>query len=160
MGSSDRPETSFPPSTKSASPPYQHTHTMAYCDRCERWFPHDRAYEQHVENSSSHWMCDDCDVDFASEESLNQHYTNSPRHNYCQECDKHFHGDDAREQHMRAVHWYCDRHNRVRYRRSDNMPRSLLMSSIIGNFRCFDRRETSSHTTGTAVIIKDQEWFS
>jgi hypothetical protein len=87
---------------------------MIYCDRCQRWFPHERAYEQHTEDSCSHWICDDCEVDFGSEKSLTQHYTNSPKHHYCQECDRHFDDVGAKVQHMRAKHWYCETHNRVR----------------------------------------------
>ena len=89
------------------------TYTMAYCDRCDRSFPHDRAYEQHTENSHSHWICEDCEIDFASEEALEQHYANSPKHHYCRECDQHFSGVWARTQHMRAKHWYCETHDKV-----------------------------------------------
>ncbi|KAH9024636.1 hypothetical protein EDB85DRAFT_1850138, partial [Lactarius pseudohatsudake] len=53
---------------------------MAYCDRCERTFSHDRAYEQHRSYSIAHWLCDSCDIDVASEECLIQHYGNSPKH--------------------------------------------------------------------------------
>ena len=104
------PSRAFPPAPTSESPT---TQTMAYCDRCDRWFPHDRAYEQHTENSQSHWICADCDIDFATQKSLDQHYANSPKHSYCQECDQHFSGKGARAQHMRAKHWYCETHDRV-----------------------------------------------
>jgi uncharacterized C2H2 Zn-finger protein len=87
---------------------------MAYCDRCERYFAHDRAYEQHVENSHSHWLCESCDIDFASLKSREQHYANSPKHNYCQECERHFDSAIGKTQHMEAKHWYCHMHNRVR----------------------------------------------
>ncbi|KAH9020053.1 hypothetical protein EDB84DRAFT_1515846 [Lactarius hengduanensis] len=57
----------------------------AYCDRCDQWFPHDRALEQHKEDSDSHWACDDCDLDFGSHDALRQHYSQSQNHNYCKE---------------------------------------------------------------------------
>ncbi|KAH8985236.1 hypothetical protein EDB86DRAFT_2959635 [Lactarius hatsudake] len=64
---------------------------MAYCDRCERSFPQDRAHEQHRSYSSVHWLCDSCNIDFAGED---------PKHHYCM-------------QHMEAKHWYCETHDRV-----------------------------------------------
>jgi hypothetical protein len=100
---------------------------MAYCDRCQRWFPHDRAYEQHTSDSDSHWLCEDCNVDFTSEESLVQHYANSPNHHYCQECDRHFPNEGARMQHMKAKHWYCEIHDRVSDRKSNDMAQAQLM---------------------------------
>ncbi|KAI0049135.1 hypothetical protein FA95DRAFT_1604666 [Auriscalpium vulgare] len=86
---------------------------MAYCDRCSRYFVHDRALNQHIENSDSHHVCDDCDVDFASWLGLEQHYVQSPRHAYCQRCQRHFGSDAAMLQHMRAAHHYCETHRRV-----------------------------------------------
>ncbi|KAH9030598.1 hypothetical protein EDB83DRAFT_2269042 [Lactarius deliciosus] len=98
---------------------------MAYCDRCERSFPHDRAYEQH----SAHWLCDSCDIDFASEECLIQHYGNSPKNRYCKECDRDFDSTMSKMQHVEAKHWYCETHDRIfnseysresHYRQSDD----------------------------------------
>jgi len=94
------------------------SHQMAYCDRCERSFSLDWAYEQHRSNSNAHWLCDSCDIDFASEESLDQHYGNSPKHHYCKECERHFDSAKSKMQHMEAKHWYCERHNRVSKDRS------------------------------------------
>ncbi|KAH8991387.1 hypothetical protein EDB86DRAFT_3046177 [Lactarius hatsudake] len=89
------------------------SHQMAYCDRCERTFPHDWAYEQHRSNSHAHWLCDSCDIDFASEDSLDQHYGNSPKHHYCKDCERHFDSVKSKMQHMEAKHWYCETHNRI-----------------------------------------------
>src|SRR5216683_6802201 len=88
---------------------------MAYCDRCERWFPHDRALQQHMENSPSHcqWPCDDCGLDFEDEEAQRQHYIQSSNHHYCRECDRHFDLEESRIQHMFAKHWYCRLHDKV-----------------------------------------------
>jgi hypothetical protein len=90
---------------------------MAYCDRCERWFAHDRALEQHKEDSNSHWACDDCDLDsdFESHDALRQHYIQSENHHFCKECDRHFKFEESRRQHMDDKHhdWYCRQHNRV-----------------------------------------------
>ncbi|GJE97004.1 C2H2 type zinc-finger protein [Phanerochaete sordida] len=80
---------------------------MAWCDRCERGFPHDRAFEQHRRDSSFHWLCYKCDRDFTSERSRIQHYTQSPRHHYCQRCDEIFDDDEDLEQHFEEAHWYC-----------------------------------------------------
>jgi len=126
---------------------------MAYCDRCQRWFPHDRAYEQHTEDSDSHWICEDCNIDFASEESLVKHYANSPNHHYCRECDRHFPDEGARMQHMRAKHWYCEIHNRVRDRQSNDMAQAHGDLNRWGD-RCFDRRRALFRTTGKAMIIR------
>ncbi|KAH9168394.1 hypothetical protein EDB89DRAFT_1889842 [Lactarius sanguifluus] len=85
----------------------------AYCDRCDRLFPHDRALEQHKEDSNSHWACDDCDLDFGSYNSLEQHYKQSQNHHYCMECDRHFKSEESRRQHMDDKHWYCRTHDRI-----------------------------------------------
>jgi len=114
MGSSGSPGTVFPTTNNLRISRRTTYYTMIHCDRCQRWFPHERAYEQHTEDSCSHWICNDCEVDYASEKSLNQHYTNSSKHHYCQECDRHFDDVGAKVQHMRAKHWYCETHNRVR----------------------------------------------
>ncbi|KAH9989521.1 hypothetical protein BJV77DRAFT_1069463 [Russula vinacea] len=76
--------------------------SMSYCDRCERSFPHDRALEQHKEDSNSHWPCDDCDRDFSSYEARQQHYTNSGSHHYCEECDRHFRNENNLHAHMNS----------------------------------------------------------
>ncbi|KAI0294629.1 hypothetical protein B0F90DRAFT_1755958 [Multifurca ochricompacta] len=81
---------------------------MAYCDRCMRWFPHNRALEQHVEDSNFHWPCDDCDLDFKSYDSRKQHYIQSRNHHYCRECDRHFSFEEGRRTHMNAKHFYCE----------------------------------------------------
>ena len=89
-------------------------HPMAYyCGRCERWFPNNRALEQHIENSNSHWLCDDCNIDFESDEALRQHYIQSPNHHYCGLCDRHFNFRKSRIQHMVDKHWYCGVHDKV-----------------------------------------------
>jgi hypothetical protein len=100
--------------TRSHTPLFQLPTVMAvYCDRCSRWFRHDRAFEQHKEDSNSHWPCDDCDLDFGSDDDLRQHYIQDSDHHYCKECDKHFNFEESRRQHMDAKHWYCEQHDRV-----------------------------------------------
>ena len=94
--------------------PFLSTPTMtAYCDRCQRWFPHDRALEQHKRDSSFHCFCNHCDLDFGSSDALRQHYIESGDHHYCNECDRHFNSEESRRQHMGAKHWYCGYHDRV-----------------------------------------------
>ena len=88
-------------------------HLMAYCDRCERWFPHKQALWQHEDNSNAHWPCDDCDLDFESYDARRWHYMQSPNHCFCGECDRHFNSEVSRTQHMSAKHWYCRVHNKV-----------------------------------------------
>ena len=90
-----------------------HDHLVAYCDRCERWFPHDQALRQHKENSSSHWFCHHCGLDFASWTGLQQHYIQSPNHHYCRECNTLFDSEGSRARHMEAKHWYCRMHDKV-----------------------------------------------
>ncbi|KAI0294628.1 hypothetical protein B0F90DRAFT_1811632 [Multifurca ochricompacta] len=86
---------------------------MAYCDRCMRYFAHDRALEQHKEDSNNHWDCDDCDLDFESYDLRRQHYIQSRNHHYCKECDRLFNSEEGRRQHMDAKHWYCETHDRT-----------------------------------------------
>ncbi|KAI0299998.1 hypothetical protein B0F90DRAFT_1810532 [Multifurca ochricompacta] len=92
---------------------------MSHCDRCERWFPHDQAYDQHRENSNNHWICDSCDIDFKnqesreqhyifqSEEGLNSHYRQSGEHNYCAQCEEVFGDDDELWDHAEEEHNAC-----------------------------------------------------
>ncbi|KAH9971824.1 hypothetical protein BGW80DRAFT_420889 [Lactifluus volemus] len=82
---------------------------MAYCDRCSRWFPHDRALEQHEEDSPYHWRCDNCDMDFGSFRARQQHYRDSRRHYYCDEHDTHFDSEAHLKRHYQrsADHDYC-----------------------------------------------------
>ena len=93
--------------------PSSHDHPMAYCDRCERWFPNDRALEQHEEYSDAHWPCDDCDLDFGSSHAREEHYRQSPNHHYCRDCDRLFSHEGSKMQHMEAKHWYCQTHDKV-----------------------------------------------
>ncbi|KAH8990416.1 hypothetical protein EDB86DRAFT_1774917 [Lactarius hatsudake] len=84
----------------------------AYCDRCERWFPHDRALVRHKEDSNSHWICDDCNLDLENDDALRQHFIQSWNHYYCKECN-HFGFEESRRQHMNDRHWYCTVHDLV-----------------------------------------------
>ncbi|KAI0320974.1 hypothetical protein OF83DRAFT_1168819 [Amylostereum chailletii] len=87
---------------------------MAYCDRCERWFPHDRALQQHEENSNNHWLCVLCNIDFPSWLACKEHYVQSPRHHYCQRCDEHFGSARMLNNHLDEEHWFCQDHNKAR----------------------------------------------
>ena len=90
-----------------------HDHLMAYCDRCKRSFPSNRALEQHKEDSDAHWPCDDCDLDFGSSYAREEHYRQSPNHHYCRDCDRLFNHEDSKMQHMEAKHWYCQTHDKA-----------------------------------------------
>jgi len=84
-------------------------HPMANCDRCGRYFPHDRALQQHKDDSSSHWLCYRCNLDFASFEGRQQHYAQT----HCKECNSVFRTAQSRIQHMESDHWYCRLHDKV-----------------------------------------------
>lgn len=86
---------------------------MAYCARCDRSFPHDRALAQHRHNSKSHIICYSCDRDFDTVEARNQHYRDSSKHHYCFKCEEDF--DDGQElrDHQQRVHNGCPRCGKV-----------------------------------------------
>jgi len=86
---------------------------MAYCDRCDRYFPHDRALEQHEQNSNMHNICYGCNRDFETLFQLKQHWVASPRHHYCQKCDEHFDDGDDLEEHYEDAHYYCPSCRRI-----------------------------------------------
>jgi len=77
---------------------------MAYCDRCARYFPHNRALQQHLENSSFHWICDDCGLDYPNKESRRNHYIQSKNHHYCGVHDQHFQNQNNLQQHLNSRH--------------------------------------------------------
>ncbi|KIN92628.1 hypothetical protein M404DRAFT_1009455 [Pisolithus tinctorius Marx 270] len=82
---------------------------MVDCERCERGFPHQSAYLQHIRDSRSHNICDDCDKDYLHEIDLIQHYKGSSCHHYCADCDTHFDDEDELIHHYRTAngHAYC-----------------------------------------------------
>ncbi|EIW87169.1 hypothetical protein CONPUDRAFT_96469 [Coniophora puteana RWD-64-598 SS2] len=86
---------------------------MAYCERCERPFNSQRALDQHIEDSSSHWLCSQCDKDFETHNARLQHFVNSREHSYCRECEEDFDDDEERDQHMEDEHWWCSNHDKV-----------------------------------------------
>ncbi|KAJ3498653.1 hypothetical protein NLJ89_g10191 [Agrocybe chaxingu] len=86
---------------------------MTYCDRCDRYFNHWGAYDQHIANSSAHNVCDDCDIDFETWMGLREHWVQSPRHNYCQYCNEPFGYKHELIEHYEDNHYYCSSCNRV-----------------------------------------------
>ncbi|KAI0263556.1 hypothetical protein BC834DRAFT_844444 [Gloeopeniophorella convolvens] len=86
---------------------------MVYCYRCDRWFPHESALDQHIRDSSAHWMCWKCNKDFTSYVGLKEHYVQSPRHHYCQYCDEDLDSRGEYLRHMDARHGYCRKHDQV-----------------------------------------------
>ncbi|THV00616.1 hypothetical protein K435DRAFT_656811 [Dendrothele bispora CBS 962.96] len=102
---------------------------MEYCDRCDRWFPHWRALQQHKENHPSHNICRSCGLDFPTWNGLKEHWVQSPCHFYCQYCDLHFSDFEDLEEHYIDDHDYCRKCRRVfknptglreHYRQSEN----------------------------------------
>jgi len=83
---------------------------MAWCDRCDRWFRSDYALDQHIRDSSAHWMCWTCDRDFTNREALTQHQKNSSRHSWCDgdgsECGV-FDSQEGMIEHCEEAHWFC-----------------------------------------------------
>ncbi|VDB95425.1 unnamed protein product [Peniophora sp. CBMAI 1063] len=86
---------------------------MAYCERCDRHFPHERALGNHERDSSRHNICYECSLDFMTWEGLKEHYVLSPRHHYCQYCGSHFGDDEMYLDHLESNHWACRQHRRV-----------------------------------------------
>ena len=69
---------------------------------------------------------------------------NSPSHHYCKECKRHFDSDYSKMQHMKAKHWYCKKHDRVRIKTyDDNYPVALSQEW----YRSSSPRVASNHTT-------------
>ncbi|KAH9035783.1 hypothetical protein EDB85DRAFT_1943106 [Lactarius pseudohatsudake] len=127
---------------------------MAYCDRCMRSFPHNRALEQHKEASSSHWACYDCGLDFESYDARREHYIQSPNHHYCRECDKHFNSKVSRMQHMDYQHWYCGVHDRAfkseyglqeHYRQSSDHYFCVPCRELFDNYSGLERHDRDVH---------------
>ena len=79
--------------------------TMAYCDRCDRYFNSERALNMHERDSPNHNFC--CNKDFATESRLQQHWTSSAAHDYCQYCDEHFDDSEELQEHFEQNHDYC-----------------------------------------------------
>ncbi|KAF9488474.1 hypothetical protein BDN71DRAFT_454529 [Pleurotus eryngii] len=99
---------------------------MVDCDRCNRWFNDNNAYDQHIRNSPLHFVCWDCNADFEDwdgleghyevehyycsdcrkffkdEYGLKEHYRQSPRHFYCPSCQKHFHNQNSLDNHLNS----------------------------------------------------------
>ncbi|KIJ66503.1 hypothetical protein HYDPIDRAFT_109547 [Hydnomerulius pinastri MD-312] len=86
---------------------------MTYCNRCDRYFSYWTAFNQHVNNSSSHNICDDCDRDFPTWLGLKEHYVQSPRHHYCQQCNDLYPSHDSLITHYYNQHDYCGSCNKV-----------------------------------------------
>jgi DNA-directed RNA polymerase subunit RPC12/RpoP len=88
---------------------------MAYCDRCERWFNSEHAYDAHRRDSRSHYMCWKCDKDFQTSGRLDQHLRQSSRHHFCTYCDEDFDDQYDLDEHDQECHEYCQSCNLVRF---------------------------------------------
>ncbi|KAH9969338.1 hypothetical protein BJV74DRAFT_737164, partial [Russula compacta] len=77
-----------------------HDHLMAYCHPCERWFPHTRALEQHLE--AKHWYCRAHDgiLIFNSYAELQSH--DRDVHTYCTECKRSFQSQSNLRSHLNS----------------------------------------------------------
>ncbi|KZT35199.1 hypothetical protein SISSUDRAFT_990851 [Sistotremastrum suecicum HHB10207 ss-3] len=84
-----------------------------YCQRCDRTFWSEHAYQQHVENSSAHYWCEKCDRDFVSYHARRSHYIQSGFHHFCHKCDEDFESRRGLLRHFSEDHWYCGRHNTI-----------------------------------------------
>ena len=81
---------------------------MYTCDRCDRFFTDERAYERHVQTSARHHVCRECNQDFTSWQGRKRHWVRSPAHHYCEQCDRHFGDRTAYIEHSRTAHHYCE----------------------------------------------------
>ena len=107
---------------------------MSYCDRCDRYFPHDRALWQHEEDSSFHHICRECDKDFPEWIGLKEHYVQSRRHHYCQSCNELFPSAESLEDHWETEHWYCASCRKV-YFSCNTRERQTLTPNVIQIFK-------------------------
>ena len=73
---------------------------MSYCHRCDRSFSSSQALEQHVENSSSHFVCNECRIDLASDDELHEHCRQL--HWYCSTCKEVFESAEDLRVHRRS----------------------------------------------------------
>ncbi|KDN50975.1 hypothetical protein RSAG8_00604, partial [Rhizoctonia solani AG-8 WAC10335] len=80
---------------------------MAYCDRCDRYFGSEYAYDAHRRDSSRHHVCFPCDKDFLTYERLDQHFIKSSRHHYCIFCREDFQDNDDLSEHYEQYHELC-----------------------------------------------------
>ncbi|KZT69383.1 hypothetical protein DAEQUDRAFT_669706 [Daedalea quercina L-15889] len=150
---------------------------MSYCDRCDRYFPHMRALEQHEQNSAAHNICYFCCKDFATSYQLKQHWAASPRHHYCQYCNEHFDSQCDLEEHYEEKHYYCSacrkifnealglhEHNRQSHHycpdcrrvfQSDSNLRSHLRSGVHASatIRCPGMNCSKLFVSGAALIL-------
>ncbi|CAE6449569.1 unnamed protein product [Rhizoctonia solani] len=81
---------------------------MAYCDRCDRSFSSDYAYNDHRRDSSRHYVCFPCNKDFPTRERFNQHLKQSSRHHYCFWCYEDFEDEYDLDEHDEECHEYCN----------------------------------------------------
>ncbi|CAE7081179.1 unnamed protein product [Rhizoctonia solani] len=79
---------------------------MAHCDRCDRWFGSDHAYDAHRRDSSKHYVCFPCNKDFPTYERYYQHMQSS-RHHFCPFCDLDFEDNYDLSEHDEETHSYC-----------------------------------------------------
>ncbi|KAH7915742.1 hypothetical protein BJ138DRAFT_997285 [Hygrophoropsis aurantiaca] len=87
---------------------------MAWCERCDRYFPFDSALAQHRRDSANHYyVCYECGLDFSTWLGLKEHWVQSPRHYYCQYCEDHFDDEYDLEDHYQSSHHYCESCRRV-----------------------------------------------
>lgn len=82
---------------------------MSYCERCDRWFPHEAALQQHVANSGNHNYCHRCERDFPSYQAREQHIRSSRAHalHNCPKCNEFFFDDETFFNHLHANHHHC-----------------------------------------------------
>ncbi|KAH7343793.1 hypothetical protein B0J17DRAFT_643954 [Rhizoctonia solani] len=80
---------------------------MAYCDRCDRWFNSEHAYNAHCRDSSRHHICYPCGIDFQTYERLDRHLRKSSKHSYCSWCYEDFQDEYDLDDHYEQCHEYC-----------------------------------------------------
>lgn len=84
---------------------------VAWCDRCDRSFPHGQALQQHLLNAYVHNYCSRCERDFPSGTALQQHKNMSSSHWICGQCRADCFSADDLDDHIEEYHWHCSRCN-------------------------------------------------
>jgi Zinc-finger of C2H2 type len=74
---------------------------MAYCHRCERYFPSHYALTEHLSKSPMHNYCVACGHDFYDAEDLEDHYLDVHRDTRCAPCNKIFKNSRGLHEHYR-----------------------------------------------------------
>ncbi|KAI3660450.1 hypothetical protein MP638_004279 [Amoeboaphelidium occidentale] len=82
---------------------------MLHCGKCDRWFVHDGALQQHIENSNVHNYCHRCQKDYQTVNGYNQQLRTSRAHasHDCSYCNDFFFSIEDYRSHLVDAHNWC-----------------------------------------------------